>query len=169
MQGQSMYLENLTSINKNVLWNNILQVLAKHIFVLSSPPSWATHLVNFYFFKGNITLGHKCIIRRFNYVLFTNWIGRWFLTTKRLRSCKNYFCCTSFFKGSFWPKKNDIALLDAIGFFNICLSNTHLARLILPPQMFLQSQHGLHLHVFSRLLFHWFYNMIKLDTSIGLL
>jgi hypothetical protein len=71
-------------------------------FILSTKLGNTSCEKNFYW--RNITLGHKCIIRQFNHVLFTNWIGKWFLTTKRLRSCKNCLCCTSFFKGSFRPK-----------------------------------------------------------------
>jgi hypothetical protein len=104
----------------------------------------------------------QCTIHKLNrWVIFDN---------QKAEVLQEFFCCTSFLKGSFQPKNYDIALLDTLGFFfNIYFSNTSLARLLLPPQTFLQSQHGLHLHIFSRLSFCWFYDMIKLDTSIGLL
>jgi hypothetical protein len=46
-----------------------------------------------------------------------------FLTTKRARSCKHYFfCTTSFFKGPFAPKNCDITELKTFGiFFANCL------------------------------------------------
>ncbi len=54
------------------------------------------------------------------WVLSTNWIKRWFLTTKRARSCKNYFCCTIYFlKGSFAPKNFNISKLESIYKYNM--------------------------------------------------
>jgi hypothetical protein len=79
-------------------------------------------------FEGNTILEHKYIAICFNHVLFTNWIGRWLLTTKRSRSYKNCLCYTSLFmKGSFAWIVFYIALLNTLGLFFVnCLSHTPL-------------------------------------------
>ncbi len=69
-------------------------------FVFST--KWNKTFHEFIVFKRNTTFGCKWVVIHFNYVLFTNWIGSWFSTTKRSKSCKNCFCyTTSLLKGSF--------------------------------------------------------------------
>ncbi len=94
-------------------------------FIFSTKSS-KTSCENIYL-NGDTTFGYKCITKCFNQVFSASWIGRWFLTTKRVRSCKNYFCCTHFLKGSFAPKNSNISKLNTLGpFFVGCLSNTFL-------------------------------------------
>lgn len=89
--------------------------------------------------------------------------NRWFFTTKRARSCMNFFCCTSFFlKRYFAPIfflyciAKHLMCFFLLVVFSIPLSQDYLSL----PQTFLLSLHGLHPHVLSNLLFYWFCNMI---------
>ncbi len=118
-----------------------------------------------HFLERNTTLGHKCIImciaKCCNHVFTTNWICRWFLTSKRPRSYINYFCSTtSFLKGTFAPKNSNNSKLNTLSFFlPSCFSNT-IVNGLSTSSNFLQAKHDLHPHVFSMLLFHFFNNGI---------
>ncbi len=56
-------------------------------------------------FLERTILGHKCILNLFNQVLSTNYKGRWFLTIKRPKFFKNFFCYTSIFLERFFSQK----------------------------------------------------------------
>jgi hypothetical protein len=86
------------------------------MFLFSTNPSsdsWKK-----YFLEGKTSLGHKCILNHFNQILSINYQGRWFLTIKRPKSSKIFFCyISSFLKGSFDAKKLDMELKDIFGLF----------------------------------------------------
>ncbi len=134
-----------------------------HIFLKMKGKNYITdQLTSYELSWRNTTLGDKCIAKQiFNHVFFTNWIGRWILTIKRPRSYRNVFLLhIIFFWRIFCIKNLDISLLDTLCLFLLVAFPISLSHGCLFLQFFLQWQHGVHPHVFSRPLFHWFCNMI---------
>jgi hypothetical protein len=95
------------------------------------------------FLKRKTTQGHKCKTKCLNQTFFTNYDGNWFFTIKRLRSCKNYFCCTSFFlKVSLTTKNFDIALLHTLRFLFVSFTQLQNTRIQVPTKTSTNSLHN---------------------------